>query len=105
MKSKSQAEWKVILREQEGSGQSASVYCRAKGINVKTFSNQKRKCYQSTNASGFLPVVIQSSKSTSHQQSCMTQPCLILKHRNITLDFVELPASEWLAQLLVNASI
>lgn len=99
MKNKSQVEWKTILRDQEASGQSASAYCRAQGINIKTFSNQKRKCHQQPIESGFIPVAIQGDNMPPPKK-----PGLILKHRNSILDFAELPASEWLAQLLLNAN-
>lgn len=99
MKAKNELEWKTILRDQVASGQTASAYCREQGINIKTFSNHKRKCRQQPIENGFIPVAIQNNKSLPLKHAGLT-----LNHCNSVLEFAELPASDWLAQLLINAN-
>ena len=43
MKRRTQDDWRALIAEQKSSGQSASEFCQARGINAKYFSIVKSK--------------------------------------------------------------
>ena len=66
MTRRSQAQWRELFREQDGSGLSAAAFCRARGVCPKYFSLRRRQLSSgavpediAATTSAFVPVAVQ----------------------------------------------
>ena len=58
--------WRGVIREQEGSGLSASAFCREKNLSAGSFFTWRRRLADRTdNAAKFVPVQLQASAVSS----------------------------------------
>ena len=68
MTRRSQAQWRELFREQDGSGLSAAAFCRGRGVCPKYFSLRRRQLSSgavsgdvAATTSAFVPVAVQRS--------------------------------------------